>query len=319
MIRFLSQKLKSQSLSEDEPDIDSKLDEDRDSGTESDDENVDLELQDLELTRTKMDERNQHDTSSYGSLSPPLIGDSDTHWADNHPEEPEVSSITSLSFTSTRDTGTTTGMSLCDLTNLTQTWDTDRHSSEDELININNGVISAGNENDPLISERGVVGSSSGLRICDSAGSSDDEVREFMLQPQPVMFACSPPPDARRIYHSSIPRSPALITEVISPLNIVSPRKRHRQTSTADLFDEDDAGLSIRRPCLDFEKMQKTIVKKQCTHSLYSRTKVVRIRTISSSPRSSKYIYDPSVFAFRSISMTAYSPLTPVEEPPCAY
>ena len=29
-------------------------------------------------------------------------------------------------------------------------------------------------------------------------------------------------------------------------------------------------------------------------------------------------LYDPSVFAFRSIS-TAYSPLTPVEEPGCAF
>ncbi|XP_046571205.1 uncharacterized protein LOC124279422 isoform X1 [Haliotis rubra] len=293
MLRFLTQKLKSQSINEVQPFPGQTDEEDKDSGTESDDENAQFE----ELEDNLDEDRAHHDTSSYGSASPV-----------NHPPSPvsvgfgemdgmrthelTVNSLDSISYTSDLDG---------------HGWDFERHSSEEELIEINNREAVAEKRKWSQVN-RGSVG--------DSAGSSDEEVRE-LLKPQPVVLSASPPSGVQKL-HSS-PQAKFFLANV-SPTAVVaaiSPRKRHRQLSTSDCPTDLDPKTVIQRPCLDFEKMQKTSVKKPCVHSL-SRPKLVKIRTINGNSRGPKCLSDPAVFSFRSIS-SGLSPLTPVEEPSCAY
>lgn len=151
--------------------------------------------------------------------------------------------------------------------------------------------------------------------MVDSAGSSDEEVKEFMLDPKPVLFSARPPAGIHNVMRTTatnflLPSQPSF------GICAISPRKRHRLTSAPDSLDLENMSV-IQRPCLDFEKMQKTLMRKHNSHSV-SRAKIVKIKTISGNGTSSKCVFDPALCSFRSIS-TAYSPLPPVEEPSCAY
>ncbi|XP_021367640.1 serum factor response D-like [Mizuhopecten yessoensis] len=278
MLKYLTQKLKSQTLNEVQP-YQEKLDDDHDSGTESDDENQDL---DDEEPRDAM---YHHDTSSYGSVSPV-----------NHPPSPLMHVL---------DSNATHEISEHNLDSISCTsdferhsLDFDRHSSEEELEIIHREVVAEKRK-----------WSQVNNRNCESASSSDEEVKELMLEPQPVLFRCSPPQGVHKLNNNSVnnnnvsnfnhnicstnitvisssgptnlrsknsvnnnenvksPPSQLHISKV-TPISVmsVSPRKRHRQTTTSDsppfTADLAQSATVIRRPCLDFEKMQVRIFKR---------------------------------------------------------
>ncbi|XP_039193007.1 uncharacterized protein LOC120305356 isoform X3 [Crotalus tigris] len=60
----------------------------------------------------------------------------------------------------------------------------------------------------------------------------------------------------------------------------------------------------------------KMLFKKNCG----TKTRIIKIRHINSSRPSPHFVYDPSIFAFQSLStLKPLSPIAPVEEPSCAY
>ncbi|XP_048387329.1 uncharacterized protein si:dkey-16j16.4 isoform X3 [Stegostoma tigrinum] len=133
----------------------------------------------------------------------------------------------------------------------------------------------------------------------DSASSSDEEVKDlcgmsFKPVPQadqkyihssPVPFSATPPKRLHPLVQR--PSGQIILHSVGTSVDQATPCKRHRQ------------GQDFSRPSLDLEKMQQSI---------------------SGSCPPPRYLYDPSSFAFRSLSTLApMSPMAPIEEPPCAY
>lgn len=127
--------------------------------------------------------------------------------------------------------------------------DFDRHSSEDELVTINK-------EN---VAEKRKWSQVNCSGCCDSAGSSDEEVREYLLRPQPVLLSSSPPKGVQRVKVSTKSLTSHTQRQVLRrmPVTTVSPRKRHRQNTTSENVYDSDSGPLTQRPCLDFEKMQQ--------------------------------------------------------------
>lgn len=117
----------------------------------------------------------------------------------------------------------------------------DPHSSEDELSVINS------REKRTWSQRRGSCCSTG-----DSAGSSDEEVRDLLagdLQAtgvhaggapsRPLLFSSSPPKGVQHLNHRTV-------------YTCMQQRKRHRHTGSRDVSD----ATCIQRPCLDFDKMQ---------------------------------------------------------------
>ena len=129
-----------------------------------------------------------------------------------------------------------------------QSLDFDRHSSEDELGSINKENVAEKRK----WSHAG----------CDSASSSDEEVKELLFNPQPVLLSSSPPKGVLKIYTQNA--SPRQVLARMTPVSVsaVSPRKRHRRSATSDSQSDSEGESVIQRPCLDFEKMQQ--VKRLC-------------------------------------------------------
>lgn len=183
-----------------------------------------------------MAETNQQDSSSYGSLSPTLLsGETD-------------SCGSSPQFMNELTTTLTLGL-YAQISELEQgRWGFDDHSSEEELSTIqSSGELQA--------EKRKWSQMTSGRRQShgDSTPSSDEEVRDLMLQPQPVLFHATPPRDAHRVSRHSPAR---LYLANITPVTCsVSPRKRHRKAAMSGWTEYDRNG-NMQRPCLDFEKMQ---------------------------------------------------------------
>ncbi|ESO96396.1 hypothetical protein LOTGIDRAFT_159800 [Lottia gigantea] len=209
-------------------------DDERDSGTESDDENIEIE------NIINDDDGNHHDTSSYGSLSPinhpPSPGQLDSHLGldedsqiMDRTHEITENSVETISFASELEG---------------RSWEFGRHSSEEELAQINREGVAEKRKWSQVLRNG----------CCDSAGSSDEEVKELMLRPQPVLFRASPPKGVQKLIHS--PPAKYFFTNVSRvPVAAISPRKRHRQISVTEV--DQDSG--VQRPCLDFEKMQNFI------------------------------------------------------------
>lgn len=230
MLKFLTKKLKSQSLSEgnDNYNPEDADDEERDSGTESD-ENFDDDnpygsnssLNDLSL--------NNNNNSDSSSKRPAVeLPGTKTHEISEH-------NFDTVSCTSDYER---------------QSLDFDRHSSEDELGTINK-------EN---VAEKRKWSQVHCSGCCDSSGSSDEEVREFLFDPQPVLLSSSPPKGVHRVkvytrFASQTQRQ--VLARMVPTVTSVSPRKRHRQNTTSDNVYDSDSGPLTQRPCLDFEKMQQ--------------------------------------------------------------
>ncbi|XP_052769506.1 ABC transporter H family member 2-like [Mya arenaria] len=237
MLKFLTKKLKSQSLSEGQngnhpEDAD---DEERDSGTESDDNFDDdiygsnTSLNDL----TRKGNNNNNNNNSRDSLQDNGKS-SDLPAAKTH--EISEHNFDTVSCTSDYER---------------QSLDFDRHSSEDELGSINK-------EN---VAEKRKWSDVHCSGCCDSAGESDDEVKEFLLTPQPVLLSSSPPKGVQRVrvYTKIANQTQRQVLARMAPITVtsVSPRKRHRLNYASDNVYDSDSGPATQRPCLDFEKMQQ--------------------------------------------------------------
>uniref|UniRef100_A0A8C3R603 Uncharacterized protein n=1 Tax=Cyanoderma ruficeps TaxID=181631 RepID=A0A8C3R603_9PASS len=190
----------------------------------------------------------------------------------------------------------------------------DRHSSEEELERINR----------EFAAEKRKWSQVSRLACCSdgsNASSSDEEVKNLCAMsfrpaaeqgdglhasPSPVLFSASPPKRLQPLVHSPA-SGPLIFTSVGAGLEQVMPCKRHRQ----------GYGDKVSRPSLDLEKMQqKILLKKNCG----AKTRVIKIRSVSGGRPPPHFVYDPSTFAFRSLStLKPLSPIAPVEEPSCAY
>ncbi|XP_027644363.1 uncharacterized protein LOC101915276 isoform X2 [Falco peregrinus] len=218
----------------------------------------------------------------------------------------------------------------------------DRHSSEEELERINR----------EFAAEKRKWSQVSKLACCsdsNNTSSSDDEVKNLCAMSfrpvaeqadglhtssSPVLFSASPPKRLQPLVRSPASR-PLLFTSVGAGFEQVMPCKRHRQ----------GYGDKVSRPSLDLEKMQQMLLKKNCG----AKTRVIKIRcpgkalypihwsqkraqreTLAHLPTRNlsinggrpppHFVYDPSTFAFRSLStLKPLSPIAPVEEPSCAY
>ncbi|KAG8194292.1 hypothetical protein JTE90_004523 [Oedothorax gibbosus] len=252
MLRYLTHKLKTQSLNEADSYNPSKNDDDHDSGTESDDEGADAE----ELEKY-MDESSLREFSSSSSSAP-------------------SSSDRACSSTLTEDTLTSDhsppALLLMDPSS-EHLLLTDHHSSEEELEVINKHHTSS----------HKVPEKRKWSRLSGGGCSSDDEVRDLMCchscshscghscshighscshighscshscSSRPVEFRSSPPANVPK---PSPPPSKLFHSEDIPPHELccavlMSPRKRHRRIAGAS------STPSEARPCLDFEKMQQ--------------------------------------------------------------
>uniref|UniRef100_A0A8D0GLN6 Uncharacterized protein n=1 Tax=Sphenodon punctatus TaxID=8508 RepID=A0A8D0GLN6_SPHPU len=171
----------------------------------------------------------------------------------------------------------------------------DRHSSEEELERINREFA-----------EKRKWSQVSRLSCCgdsNNTSSSDDEVKNLCgmsfrpvveqadglhASPSPVLFSASPPKRLQPLVRTPVSR-PLIFTSIGAGFEQVMPCKRHRQ----------GYGDKVSRLSLDLENMQQSI---------------------NGSRPPPHLVYDPSTFAFRSLStLKPLSPIAPVEEPSCAY
>ncbi|XP_053161912.1 uncharacterized protein LOC128349513 isoform X2 [Hemicordylus capensis] len=190
----------------------------------------------------------------------------------------------------------------------------DRHSSEEELERISR----------EFAAEKRKWSQVNRLTCCGdgcNTSSSDEEVKNLCgmsfrpvveaadglhASSSPVLFSASPPKRLQPLVRTPASR-PLIFTSVGASFEQVMPCKRHRRQGYGD----------ISRPSLDLEKMQqKMLLKKNCG----AKTRLIKIRHINGSRPQPHFIYDPSTFAFRSLStLKPLSPIAPVEEPSCAY
>ncbi|KAK3537698.1 hypothetical protein QTP70_017904 [Hemibagrus guttatus] len=169
----------------------------------------------------------------------------------------------------------------------------ERHSSEEELERIAGIANSTGAEAGCRWHRHGEL----------SSASSDEEVKDLCeagASPTPVLFSSSPPRGLKPTHTSTrLHNRPIILSHFEQP---TVPYWRHRR----------EPG----RPSLDLEKMQqKMLLKKNCG----GKTRTIKIRNLTGSRHPPRYSYDPSIFAFRSLSTAPpCSPLLSSEEPPCA-
>ncbi|XP_072313416.1 uncharacterized protein [Eucyclogobius newberryi] len=192
----------------------------------------------------------------------------------------------------------------------------DRHSSEEELERI-----SYGDNRKWMSTFQGRHGDH------HSSASSDEEVRDLCgcgspagnraLEPSsclatstsPVLFSSSPPrtlkPPSMRFQLQVV--QPVTRPIILTHFDQAAPYRRYRHSY----------GGELGRPSLDLEKMQqKMLLKKNCG----GKTRTIKIRNLTSSSRPPpRYTYDPSIFAFRSLStVPPCSPLNSSDDPPCS-
>uniref|UniRef100_A0A3Q2QFQ9 Si:dkey-16j16.4 n=1 Tax=Fundulus heteroclitus TaxID=8078 RepID=A0A3Q2QFQ9_FUNHE len=217
----------------------------------------------------------------------------------------------------------------------------DRHSSEEELERISCG-------------DNRKWASAFPQRHGDhhSSASSDEEVRDLcgcrsppasarpLVEPGAACLAASPSPV---LFSSSPPRNlkpppmrfqlqvaqPVARPIILTHFDQSAPYRKYRHSYSGE----------PGRPSLDLEKMQqmlKTLTKKLRRHSLNEihpfqlkkmllkkncggKTRTMKIRNLTGSRPPPRYTYDPSIFAFRSLSTAPpCRSLTPSEDPPCS-
>ncbi|XP_076306160.1 uncharacterized protein LOC143222896 isoform X2 [Tachypleus tridentatus] len=142
----------------------------------------------------------------------------------------------------------------------------DPHSSEEELevINCTSNLVTRGSIT-TTYPEKRKWSQANYPNVFENSGSSDDEIQDLLCFSAPVEFCASPPANAYKpnqslspplkMFHLATVNIPSFELCSVSSCN-PSPRKKHRHTST------NRSGRSnIHRPCLDFEKMQQIRVR----------------------------------------------------------
>lgn len=237
MLKFLTHKLRTHSINEDN--FTEKADEDHDSGTESDDE-----IEDSELSGPVMSER-------MCSVSPADTGCSmespapDQH--DPHSSEEELEVINSSKPARPERPSRAASVCLPEKRKWSQIGDSyaRRYSPENEENMSHYGNLTPSSPCSPY----GNKHYGDDAVHLEHSGSSDDEVHHLLASmATPVQFRTSPPLEAvkpgGRVLNSKI-RSLSPPPKLVH--YEVSPRKRSRHTRH----------LHVQRPCLDFEKMQQ--------------------------------------------------------------
>ncbi|KAK2826384.1 hypothetical protein Q5P01_020598 [Channa striata] len=160
----------------------------------------------------------------------------------------------------------------------------DRHSSEEELERISCGD-----------SRKWMSALPQRYSDHHSSTSSDEEVRD--------LCGCGTPAASAR----PLAASPSPVHFSSSPPRSLKPPPMRFQLQLQ---------WEPGRPSLDLEKMQqKMLLKKNCG----GKTRTIKIRNLTGSRPPPRYTYDPSIFAFRSLStVPPCSPMTPSEDPPCS-
>ncbi|MEQ2181035.1 hypothetical protein GOODEAATRI_007264 [Goodea atripinnis] len=194
----------------------------------------------------------------------------------------------------------------------------DRHSSEEELERISCG------DNRKWVSAFPQCHSDH-----HSSASSDEEVRDLCgcrsppasarplvepgaaclaASPSPVLFSSSPPRNLKPppIRFQLQMAQPVARPIILTHFDQSAPYRKYRHSYSSE----------PGRPSLDLEKMQqKMLLKKNCG----GKTRTMKIRNLTGSRPPSRYSYDPSIFAFRSLSPAPpCRSLTPSEDPPCS-
>lgn len=268
MLKFLTHKLRQQSLNE-QAFQHSEVEDDRDSGTESDEENAELEALERAMQEREEDQENR---VGFGGL--PLIlpgpircSSSPTPSSTKRPLQlvnfnPPASPFCPPHYTDLSWSGSghsspqsSSDFERCSLDFEPGSTEFERHSSEEELA-----VINCNRRNRELQPEKRKWHQANRCgSYSESSGSSDEEVRDLLTKPKPLKFSASPPKGVHRLRNTLPPRLfLAHVVKSTSPYThnntcMVSPRKRHRQTLSRDVSE---ATTVIQRPCLDFEKMQ---------------------------------------------------------------
>ncbi|XP_055924915.1 uncharacterized protein LOC129956912 isoform X2 [Argiope bruennichi] len=222
MLRYLTHKLRTQSLNESEA-YHVKTDDDRDSGTESDDEGAEIEeLQKYmeSIIRLDSNRHSDHRRSKRQPTPHQQVTTSDEGGGGQPPSPPRHRPHHPHRRRTTSNRSPDAA-ALDSALPSDSDHNFDHHSSEEELEVINS------------------LHHHPEKRKWNGGGGSADEDDEFLCCP--VEFRTSPPAHVHK-------PSKCLRQAHIPPHELcsVSPRKRHRRTPTA-----------IQRPCLDFEKMQQ--------------------------------------------------------------
>ncbi|XP_022249996.1 uncharacterized protein LOC106466313 isoform X2 [Limulus polyphemus] len=262
MINYLTHKLRTQSLNESDPfQCKPQEDNDRDSGTESDDEgDVVEELQ--KYMENRMHYKERKDQHQFVETLVAETGEcKDTicelrrelyQISKTEVDRPLPEPIFDSAFPRDSD------------------HNLEPHSSEDELgvINCTNNLVSRGRSSSTYPEKR-KWSQANCPSFFENSGSSDDEIRDLLCFSAPVEFCASPPANIHKpnqslspplkILHLTTANIPAL--ELCSSSN-TSSRKKHRQTLT-----NSNGRSNIHRPCLDFEKMQQPSGQKEDCHS----------------------------------------------------
>ncbi|XP_076355425.1 uncharacterized protein LOC143249451 isoform X3 [Tachypleus tridentatus] len=253
MIRHLTHKLRSQTLNESES-FHSKphADDERDSGTESDDEGAEAEeLQKCEsesvMENVQMEGRKRKLRT--GRSPRAMMGEQlDT--------SREVQQL--LCASKTEMDSPLPEPALDSALPSDSDHNFDHHSSEEELEVINCGNVITRNS---IYPEKRKWSQANRFSGGENSASSDDELRDIVCVSTPVEFCASPPANVHKpsrslspppkVFHSASANIPSFEVCSVSPRNL-SPRKKHRYMHAS-------GGANIQRPCLDFEKMQQII------------------------------------------------------------
>ncbi|KAL1509217.1 hypothetical protein ABEB36_003987 [Hypothenemus hampei] len=236
MLKFLTHKLKTQSISEEE-NHNQKGDEDHDSGTESDEDLEPEELQSSPGVSDRMCSVSPADTGC--SMESPAP---DPH--DPHSSEEELEVINSNPKCERATPGPLRAASVCLPEKRKWSQIGDHHNKyrpENEENMSHYGNLSPPSSCSPYLKCYGEDG-----HVIEHSGSSDDEVHNlFTSRATPVRFRTSPPLEAvkpgRRTLTSKVSPPPKLVHYEVSP------RKRSKHVRHSHL----------QRPYLDFEKMQQ--------------------------------------------------------------
>ncbi|KFM63693.1 hypothetical protein X975_03130, partial [Stegodyphus mimosarum] len=230
MLRYLTHKLRTQSLSESET-YHVKTDDDRDSGTESDDEGAEIEELQKYMESIIHIESSRHSDNrrSKRQQQQPLHQMTTGDEGGGNTTEPSRHRHHHHHHRRRTSNNRSPDAALDSALPSDSDHNFDHHSSEEELEVINSGSPHLLHHHHHPEKRKWGCG-----------GTEEDEEGLFVCCP--VEFRTSPPADVHK-------PSKCLRQAHIPPHELcsVSPRKRHRRTPT---------GQAIQRPCLDFEKMQ---------------------------------------------------------------